>query len=319
MKNIKTIVAIAITLISIFGNTIFGYAGTTQPVDSTPAIEVVTEGTQNSGNESFDSRASVSDAPATLQYIVKFRSADAANAIDQINNINQDTAQATISQISGKTARIDGALSGQAFLVTFADQAQVDLLLSHTQVSEPTKLASATTAHAFELEYMVPNLRRDITLTPDDTYFEDQIQYDAPISNTFGTNLKSAWNIMTGSTQIVIAVLDTGIRYEHPDLAGRLLPGYDFVSLADMGNDGDGRDADPSDPGGLDHPSRIFADGWQLLQLHSSQQSLARHPRGRHHRCTGQQPVWRGRCQLGEQNSAGAGDGQVRRLRWRHH
>jgi serine protease len=84
---------------------------------------------------------------------------------------------------------------------------------------------------------------------------------------TGGANLPGAWDLTNGSGAVTIAIIDTGIT-NHTDLngisggatytpAGRFLPGYDFVS-SDIGtglplnfiaNDGNGRDADPSDPG----------------------------------------------------------------------
>jgi len=62
-------------------------------------------------------------------------------------------------------------------------------------------------------------------------------------------DIEAAWARTRGNANLVVAVLDTGVRPEHPDLAGRLLPGYDFVEDTDVANDGGSRDNDPTDPG----------------------------------------------------------------------
>jgi hypothetical protein len=42
-------------------------------------------------------------------------------------------------------------------------------------------------------------------------------------------NLPAAWDLTTGAPEIVIAIIDSGVDPAHPDLAGAVLPGYDFV------------------------------------------------------------------------------------------
>jgi hypothetical protein len=85
--------------------------------------------------------------------------------------------------------------------------------------------------------------------------------------------LPRAWGITTGSTAVTVAVLDMGVRFDDTGLAANLTTdGYDFVSKISSGftedgtlplcdvdsvvttidGDGDGPDADPTDPDDLE-------------------------------------------------------------------
>ncbi len=96
---------------------------------------------------------------------------------------------------------------------------------------------------------------RSAAAVPDDPGFALQWHYQYEPGVKEGANLPAAWDITTGSPDVVVAVLDTGIR-PHAEFTGRVLPGYDFISSPfnandddPPGNQGSNRDADPSDPG----------------------------------------------------------------------
>jgi len=50
----------------------------------------------------------------------------------------------------------------------------------------------------------------------------------------------SAWEITTSNGSVKIAIVDTGVELNHPDLATKLLPGYNFVDNNTNPNDGNG-------------------------------------------------------------------------------
>ena len=60
--------------------------------------------------------------------------------------------------------------------------------------------------------------------------------------------LPAAWDINQGDSTVTVAIVDTGVRTEHPDLAIGLVAGKDFVRGPNAA-DGDGIDDDPTDPG----------------------------------------------------------------------
>ncbi len=87
------------------------------------------------------------------------------------------------------------------------------------------------------VEYAEPDQRMFPMLVPNDPLYINQWHYkspNAPDNELGGVNLPGAWDITTGSSSVVVAVIE---------------PGYDFIHDSLVANDGDGRDSAPSDPG----------------------------------------------------------------------
>jgi subtilisin family serine protease len=53
-------------------------------------------------------------------------------------------------------------------------------------------------------------------------------------------DMTEAWDITRGSPDIIIAVVDTGVDLAHPDLASKLVPGYNFTSPGSQPQDDSG-------------------------------------------------------------------------------
>lgn len=94
------------------------------------------------------------------------------------------------------------------------------------------------------IEYVEPDRIMQPMYVPNDTLYPQQWSLS---DETGGIRAPAAWDKSTG-TGVTIAVIDTGVR-RHADLIANLLPGYDFVTNTTIGADGNGRDADASDPG----------------------------------------------------------------------
>ncbi len=91
-----------------------------------------------------------------------------------------------------------------------------------------------------------PNFIVRAAAVPNDPGFADQWHYRL-------INLPQAWDITVGSSNVVVAVADTGVALGHPDLAGQFdasdADGFDFISNTNNALDGNGRDGSADDPG----------------------------------------------------------------------
>ena len=202
-----------------------------------------------------------------------FATADAVAATSETNPVLQQPAAATESAVhrvfvklrSNATAGRDKAQATtntvQALVarskLTLMQTREISAGLHALQVQPIAGESIAATLARLRtdpnVEYAEADERRypHALSPPDDPLFTGQwyLQNAQPS----GVDAVTAWNTTTGRSDIVIADVDTGIRFDHPDLRSvatdRLLAGYDFISDAAIANDGNGRDADATDPG----------------------------------------------------------------------
>ena len=169
------------------------------------------------------------------------------------------------AQALGVTARSQGESSERNRLLHFREQRSLQLDTDDTcelNSSLPGATAEALSAELSakletlcmvkrlnqdaDVELATPNYRRHALFVPNDPFYVTQWHYPQ-------INLPMAWDITSG-TNAIVAVIDTGVVFKHPDLQGQLLPGYDFISDPENALDGDGIDPDPTDVGDRSNP-----------------------------------------------------------------
>lgn len=94
-----------------------------------------------------------------------------------------------------------------------------------------------------EVKYAEPNYISRTMAVPNDPLWN--LQWHYPF-----VNFPAAWEITKGDPNLVVAVIDTGAKFAHPDLSSRLTGGqYDFIDDPQNSGDGDGIDGSAEDPG----------------------------------------------------------------------
>lgn len=171
------------------------------------------------------------------QLIVKF--------VESTGNAERAAAMNTMAVDAGQ------ALSGGAVLYQLDELGAMSPQVATSRIDLMVQELSARP----DVEYAQPNFIHQPLIVPNDPLYAQQWHYrtngTGAGQSPGGIDLPAAWDQTTGSTSVVVSVIDTGVLPDHPENRGsaNVIAGYDMISSVARGNDGDGRDADATDPG----------------------------------------------------------------------
>jgi subtilisin family serine protease len=119
-------------------------------------------------------------------------------------------------------------------------------LLKYSSQEDPFEL-SKKLLNSKDVEYAEPKYVHRVTVIPNDSIFLTGQQI-----NLSRINATQAWDITKGDSSVLIAIIDTGVDWAHPDLAANILKdkngkviGYDFGGLNGTPDDDPSEDKSP--------------------------------------------------------------------------
>ena len=195
-----------------------------------------------SETENPDLQSSPEYAPGRV--IVKLKGGGLAAAQSQV---------AALDAIQQLQARHRLASAQPVFAGTFSEPdlaAEVGLeriFLLELPEGQEVQSAIAELTSDPSVEYAEPDYI--LTIATDDTYFKEQWALNNTGQEIYklGSGLVDAdidmpegWTITKGKSEIIIAIVDTGADLSHPDLAAKIVPGYDYVNKDNIPQDDNG-------------------------------------------------------------------------------
>ncbi len=165
------------------------------------------------------------------EIIVKFK---AASSLQTRGNLLISSPDAKLKEINAKyniqsTERVykKEVFSGRVNFRNYKAQSLASDLDLTYRIKFPTSQPIEEIVNAYRdnplVEYAEPNYIVHAHVVPNDPYYA---------SRQWGLqkiNAESGWSVTTGTSQTVIAVIDTGVNYDHEDLVGKVIKGYNFV------------------------------------------------------------------------------------------
>lgn len=163
--------------------------------------------------DSENARAAVSAPAVPGEYLVKFKPGLAQAERNRI-------AQGAGSRFMGRVAALD------------IDVLEFPALKAKQGAAAAEKVLGALKANP-NILFVEPNYILTADFTPNDPNLGQQWAWAT-------IDAFSAWDVTQGSASTIIAVVDTGVQRTHPDLAAKIVAGYDFVSGDTAPDDGNG-------------------------------------------------------------------------------
>lgn len=153
-------------------------------------------------------------------------------------------------------------------LTVLREFASLNAVLVSTTTGADVEQSADRIGQLPNIAYVEPDYLLEYNAVPNDPRFDQQWHYDNQ-GQTGGAvdadiDLPEAWDSFTGSENVVIAVLDSGVDYTHPDLAPNMWRNPGEIAGDGIDNDGNGYvdDIFGIDPGSGDSdPMDFFGHG----------------------------------------------------------